>query len=148
VLMGVAPVQGGRHVQVTNRRTAQDVAHGLKDLVAIHFPEAAVVSVVLDTRHTHTPAALSAPVPPAEACRLRRQVDFHETPTHGRGLNRAEIDFAVVSTPGWDRRLADAETVRRTIAAWATRRQAAQAIVAWRVTTAQARRTRTHIDPL
>jgi hypothetical protein len=58
VLMGVAPVQGGRHVQVTNRRTAQDVAHGLKDLVAIHFPEAAVVSVVLDTLHTQMPAAL------------------------------------------------------------------------------------------
>jgi hypothetical protein len=60
----------------------------------------------------------------------------------------AEIEFAVVSTQGLDRRLADAETVRRTIAAWETRRYAAKAIVEWRVTTAKARRKRKHIYPL
>jgi hypothetical protein len=77
VLMCVEPLQGWRHVKVTNRRTAQDVAHWMKDLVDIHFPEAAVVSVVLDTLHTQMPAALSATFPPAEACRIRRQLDFH-----------------------------------------------------------------------
>jgi hypothetical protein len=60
----------------------------------------------------------------------------------------AAIDLAVVSTHGVDRRVADAETVRRTIAAWETRRHAAQAIVEWRVTTAKARRTRKHLYPL
>jgi hypothetical protein len=37
VLMCVEPLQGWRHVKVTNRRTAQDVAHWMKDLVDIHF---------------------------------------------------------------------------------------------------------------
>jgi hypothetical protein len=148
LFMCFEPLQGWRHVKVTNRRTTQDFAHCMKDLVDIHFPEAAVVSVVLDNLNTHTPAALYATFPPAEACRILRKLDFHYTPTHGSWLNMAEIEFAVVSTQCLDRRLADAETVRRTIAAWETRRNAAKAIVEWRFTTAKARRKLKHIYPL
>ncbi len=148
LFMCFEPLQGRRHVKVTNRRTAQDFAHCMKDLLDIHFPEAAVVSVVLDNLNTHTPAALYATFPPAEACRILRKLDFHYTPTHGSWLNMAEIEFAVVSTQCLDRRLADAETVRRTIAAWGTRRNAAKAIVEWRFTTAKARRKLKHIYPL
>jgi len=66
VLMFVEPSQGWRHVKVTNRRTAQDFALCMKDLVDVHFPEATVVSVVLDNLNTHTPAALYATFPTAE----------------------------------------------------------------------------------
>ena len=52
------PLRGWRHVAVTDRRTAHDVAACMKDLVDVHFPEAAMISVVLDHLHTHTPAAL------------------------------------------------------------------------------------------
>ena len=55
-------------VKVTDRRTAQDVAHGMKDLVDLHCPNAAVVRVVLANLNTYTPAALYATVPSAEAC--------------------------------------------------------------------------------
>jgi hypothetical protein len=82
--MCFAPLQGWRHVKVTDRRTAQDGAHGMKDLGDIHCPTAAVVSVVLDHLHTHTPAALYATFPPAEACRIVRKLDWHDTPKHGR----------------------------------------------------------------
>jgi hypothetical protein len=44
------PLRGWRHVEVTDRRTAQDFAVCMKDLVDVHFPEAAVISVVLDNR--------------------------------------------------------------------------------------------------
>src|SRR5262245_18496824 len=50
------PLQGWRHVKVTDRRTAQDFAHCMQDLVDRHFPQAAVISVVLDNLNTHTPA--------------------------------------------------------------------------------------------
>jgi DDE superfamily endonuclease len=148
LLMFFEPLQGWRHVKVTARRTAQDVAHCMKDWVDIHFPTAAVVSVVLDNLNTHPPAALYATFPPAEACRMLRKLDFHDTPKHGSGLNMAEIEFAVVSTQCLDRRLGDQETVRRVIAAWQTRRNAEKATVDWRFTTAKARRKLKHIYPL
>jgi DDE superfamily endonuclease len=142
------PLQGWRHAKVTDRRTAQDFAYCMQDLVDVHFPQATVISVVLDNLNTHTPAALYATFPPAEACRILRKLDFHYTPKHGSWLNMAEIEFAVVSTQGLNRRLGDQETVRRAVAAWETQRNAAKATVEWRFTTAKARRKLKHIYPL
>jgi DDE superfamily endonuclease len=92
------PLRGWRHVEVTGRRTAHDFAACMKDLVDVHFPEATVIRVVLDNLNTHTPAALYATVRPAEACRILRKLDLHDTPKHGSWLNRAEIALAVLST--------------------------------------------------
>jgi len=80
--MLLEPLQGWRHVRVTDRRTAQAFAHGRQDLVDRHFPQATVINVVLDNLNTHTPAALYATFPPAEACRLLRQLDFPYTPKY------------------------------------------------------------------
>jgi hypothetical protein len=142
------PLQGWRHVKVTARRTTQDFAHCMQDLVDIHFPQTTVISVVLDNLNTHTPAALYATFPPAEARRILRKLDFRYTPTHGSWLNRAAIEFAVVSTQCLGRRLGDQETVRRAVAAWETQRNAEKATVDWRFTTAKARRKLRHIYPL
>jgi hypothetical protein len=148
LFMFFEPLQGWRHVKVTDRRTAQDFAYCMQDLVDVHFPQATVISVVLDNLNTHTPAALYATFPPAEACRILRRLDFHYTPKHGSWLNMAEIEFAVVSTQCLDRRLGDQETVRRAVAAWERTRNAQKATVDWRLTTAKARRKLGHIYPL
>jgi hypothetical protein len=145
--MCVEPLQGWRQVKGTDRRTTQDFAYWMRDLVDSHFPRAAVISVVWDHLNPHPPAALYATCPPAEACRLVRKVDFHDTPTHGRWLNMAAIAFAVVTTQGLDRRLGHQETVRRAITAWETRRHAAKATVDWRFPATKARRKLKHIYP-
>jgi hypothetical protein len=147
LFMCCEPWQGWRHAEVTDRRTAQDFAYCRQDLVDGHFPQATVISVVLDNLHTHTPAALYATFPPVEACRLLRKLDCHDTPTHGSWLNMAELECAVVSTQCLNRRLGDQETVRRAVAAWETQRHAAKATVEWRFTTAKARRKLKHIYP-
>jgi hypothetical protein len=148
LFMFFEPLQGWRHAKVTDRRTTRDFAYCMQDLVDLHFPKAAVISVVLDNLNTHTPAALYATFPPAEACRILRRLDFHYTPKHGSWLNMAEIEFAVMSTQCLNRRLGDQETVRRAVAAWETHRNAAKATVEWRFTTAKARRKLRHIYPL
>jgi hypothetical protein len=38
LFMMFAPLEGWRHVKVTDRRTAVDYAHALADLADIHFP--------------------------------------------------------------------------------------------------------------
>jgi hypothetical protein len=146
--MGFEPLPGWRPVKVTARRTAQAFAHCRPDVVAVQFPQAPVLSVVLDKLKTHTPAALSATCPPAEACRILRRLDCRYTPKHGSWLTRVEIECAVGSTQGLDRRLGDQETVRRAVAAWEPQRHTAQATVDWRLTPATARRKLRHIYPL
>lgn len=54
----VQPLVGWRHVKVTDRRTKQDFAAVMQELVDVHFPQADVIHVVLDNLNTHTPAAL------------------------------------------------------------------------------------------
>jgi DDE superfamily endonuclease len=148
LFMCFEPLGGWRHVKVTDRRTAQDFAHCMKDLVDVHFPKATVISVVLDSLNTHTPAALYSTFAPAEACRILRKLDFRYTPKHGSWLNMAEIELAVLSSQCLDRRLGDPATVRHTIATWETDRNAAKATVNWQFTTAKARRKLKRLYPL
>jgi hypothetical protein len=117
LFMCFEPLRGWRHVEVTDRRTAQNFAVCMKELVDVHFPEADVISVVLDHLNTHTPAALYTAFQPAEACGMLRKLDFHHTPKHGSWLNMAEIELAVLSTQCLAPRLVDQATVRRAIAA-------------------------------
>jgi hypothetical protein len=141
------PLQGWRHVQVTERRTAKDFAHCMQELVEVHFPRATLISVILDNLNTHTPAALYEAFPPAEARRILRKLDFRYTPKHGSWLNMAEIEFAVLARQALDQRLPNQETVRRTSMAWETQRNAVQAKVNWRFTLAKARRKLKRLYP-
>jgi hypothetical protein len=147
LFMFVQPLGGWRPVKVTDRRTAQDFAHCMKDLVDSHFPKATLISVVLDNLNTHTPAALYETFPPAEARRILQKLDLRYTPKHGSWLNMAEIEFAVLSTQGLDRRIPDRATMRRRIAAWEAARNAVQATINWRFTTTKARRKLKRLYP-
>ena len=139
LFMFFQPLRGWRHIKVTERRTARDFAQCLRELVDVHFPRAALISVVLDNLNTHTPAALYETFAPAEARRILRKLDLRYTPKHGSWLNMAEVEFAVVSTQCLDRRVGDQATLGRMLGAWEARRNAAQATVSWRFTTAKAR---------
>jgi hypothetical protein len=145
--MCLQPLGGWRHVKVTDRRTAQDFAHGMRDLVDSHFPQAPLISVGLDHLNTHTPAALEESFAPAEARRRLQNLDFRATPKHGSGLNLAEIECAVLSTPCLNRRIPEQATRRRRVEAWNAGRNAAAATINWRFTTAKARRTLKRLYP-
>jgi DDE superfamily endonuclease len=147
LFMFVQPLRGWRHVKVTDRRTAQDFAHCMQELVDSHFPQATLISVVLDNLNTHTPAALYETFAPAEARRLLQKLDFRYTPKHGSWLNRAEMEFAVLSTQCLNRRIPDQATVRHRMAAWEASRNAATETINWRFTTAKARRKLKRLYP-
>lgn len=139
LFMFFQPLRGWRHVKVTERRTAQDFAQCMKELVDIHFPNATLISVVLDNLNTHTPAALYEAFEPAEARRIVSKLDFHYTPKHGSWLNMAECEFAVLLGQCLDQRIPDRATVSRKTLAWEQRRNIAAATVNWRFTTTKAR---------
>ena len=55
LFMMFAPLQGWRHVEVTDRHTAVDYAHALKDLSDARFPQANKIVLVHDNLNTHKP---------------------------------------------------------------------------------------------
>ena len=108
VFMTVEPLNGWRHVQVTERRTTLDFAEQMRWLVDEAYPQAKVIRVVLDNLNTHTAASLYAAFPPHEARRLARKLEFHHTPKHGSWLNVAGIELSVLSRQCLDRRIGSA----------------------------------------
>ena len=137
LFMLFAPLEGWRHVKVTERRTAIDYAHVLKDISDIHFKDAQ--KIVQDNLNTHVPASLYEAFPPAEARRLVERFEWHYTPKHGSWLDMAESELAVLVTQCLDRRIPDRQSLQQEVAAWLRRRNAKHANADWRFTTQNAR---------
>jgi hypothetical protein len=83
LFMIYGPLEGWRHVKVTDPRAAIDYARGLKDLADTHFSAAARIVLVQDNLNTHCPASLYEAFPAAEARRLVECFGWHCTPKHG-----------------------------------------------------------------
>ena len=139
LFMLFAPLEGWRHVEVTDRRTAIDFAKIMKELSDTHFPRADKIILVQDNLNTHSPASLYEAFPPEEARRLIERFEWHYTPKHGSWLNLAESELAVLSKQCLDRRIPDRAMLEREVAAWLTRRNTHHAKANWRFTTADAR---------
>lgn len=148
LFLAFAPLNSWRTVTVTDRRTKQDWAHFMKDVVDVHYPEAETITVVLDNLNTHTLASLYETFPAPEAHRIARKLDLHYTPKHGSWLNMAEIEFSALSRQCLNRRMPDRETLQREVAAWTSERNAHAATVNWRFTTQDARVKLKRLYPL
>lgn len=141
------PLQSWRHLTVTTQRTKLDFAEQMREVVDIHFPNATLISVVLDNLNTHTKASLYEAFEPREAKRIADKLEFRYTPKHGSWLNMAECEFAVLMRQCLDRRLGSHQTVAREIAAWEQARNAAKGTVNWRFTTETARKKLRRLYP-
>jgi len=139
LFMLFAPLEGWRHVEVTDRHTAMDYAAILKDLSDKHFPEATKIVLVQDNLNTHKPASLYEAFPAAEARRLVERFEWHYTPKHGSWLDMAESELGVLSTQCLDRRIADKRTLIEEVAAWESSRNHKHAKSDWQFTAADAR---------
>ena len=120
-----------RYVEVTERRTADDFAEQMRQLVEVHYPEATRIRVVLDNLSTHRVANLYARFEPEEARRIASRLEFHFTPKHASWLNMVEIEIGVLSKQCLDRRIPDIEELREEVSAWQVDRNAAGATVNW-----------------
>lgn len=138
LFMLFAPLDGWRHVKVTDRHTKQDWAQLIKELVDEHFPEKKIV-LVMDNLNTHKLGSLYATFEPEEARRIAERLEIHYTPKHGSWLDMAEIEIGVLSRQCLNRRIPDQDALRSEIAAWQKRRNQEGIKVNWRFTTEDAR---------
>jgi hypothetical protein len=139
LFMFLQPLAGWRHVKVTRRRTKQDFAQCMQELVDVHFPEAIKIRVVLDNLNTHSPASFYEAFVAEHARHLARKLEFHYTPKHSSWLNMAEVEISVLSEQCLDRRLGQIEHVQQEVAAWQAERNERRAKIDWQFTVANAR---------
>lgn len=146
-LLFLAPHLGWRQIKVTARRTGQDFAEAMRDLVDLHFPQAEQITVVLDNLNTHHKGSLYRAFPPAEALRIATKLTLVHTPKHGSWVNMAELEFSALSRQCLRRRIPDRATLEREIGAWVRDRNARAVTVQWSFTTADAHRAMAHVYP-
>jgi uncharacterized small protein (DUF1192 family) len=139
LFMMFAPLEGWRHVKVTDRHTALDYAQVLKELSDTHFPGSAKIVLVQDNLNTHKPASLYDAFPPAEARRLIERFEWHYTPKHGSWLDMAESELGVLSSQCLNRRIPDRQVLKEEVEAWEADRNSKHAKANWQFTTADAR---------
>src|SRR6202789_696039 len=139
LFMMFAPLEGWRHIKVTDRHTAVDYAHVLKDLADVHFANARTIVLVQDNLNIHSKASLYEAFPAAEARRLVERFEWHYTPKHGSWLRSEESELSVLSGQCLDRRIADKQTLTEEVAAWEKSRNKKHVKADWQFTTADAR---------
>jgi hypothetical protein len=147
LFMMFAPLEGWRHVKVTERHTAIDYAQVLKELADLHFPNAKKIRLVQDNLNTHRPASLYEAFPAEEARRLVERFEVHYTPKHGSWLDMAESELGVLSSQCLDRRIPDRQSLADEVAAWEADRNQNHAKADWQFTTPDARIKLKHLYP-
>lgn len=139
VFLFTEPLGNWRCVEITGTRTRIDWAQQVKTLVDVYYPEATTIRLVMDNLNTHSIGSLYEAFPPEDARRIAEKLEIHYTPKHGSWLNVAEIELRVLTVQCLSRRIGDAATLRREVAAWEKARNSSDAHVDWQFTSPDAR---------
>ena len=133
------PLRGWRHVNVTSRRTKLDFAQQMKELVDMHYPDAELITLVMDNLNTHRMSCLYEAFPPEEARRIIEKIEVVHTPKHGSWLNMAECELSVLEKQCIGDRIGDEAMLRTRVSVWNEDRNTRTKKIDWQFTTADAR---------
>lgn len=139
VFMINEPLAGKRFTKVTNRRTKRDWAILVRYICDKLYPDAEIISLVMDNLASHSAAALYETFEPAEAKRIWDRLEFIYTPRHGSWLNMAEIELNVLTKQCLNRRIDKIKTVKAEVKTWQDHRNKKDTKIKWQFTTKNAR---------
>ena len=92
LFMATEPLDGWRHVEVTERRTWADFAHLIRDRVDGRYRCATKVVLVVDNLNTHSVASLYEAFAPAEAKRIADKLEIPDRPLLAAEVAAWELD--------------------------------------------------------
>lgn len=133
------PLTGRSFFSITDRRTKEDWAYFMRDLMDVHYTDAEKIILVMDNLNTHTLSSFYKAFEAPEARRLAKKVEIHFTPKHGSWLNIAEIILSILARQCLRERVASIQEVQGRVLAWQEERNKTQKAINWRFTTEDAR---------
>lgn len=139
IFLANEPLAGFRTVKITNKKCKVDWAEFIRELADNHYPEAELITLIMDNLPTHTMGAFYKRYQPIEAKRILDRFEFVYTPKHGSWLNMAEIELNVLNNQCLDRRIDTIEKVKEEAKAWEKDRNASTRKINWQFTTGKAR---------
>ena len=139
IFLANEPLAGFRTVKITDKKCKVDWAEFIKEIADEHYPEAEVITLVMDNLGTHTPGAFYERFEPAEAKRILDRFEFVFTPKHGSWLDMAEIELNVLNNQCLGRRIGSFDKVRSEVEAWEKARNGFNKKINWQFNTDKAR---------
>ena len=140
VFCGVEPKAGRHFTFPTPDRSAFEFAQ-VAFHVAIAYPEAKTIHLVLDNLNIHRRKSLTDLFGEETGGEIWDRFTIHYTPTHGSWLNQAEIEIGIFSGQCLGtRRIPDLRTLRRETRAWNRRMNRDGIKINWKFDRKAARR--------
>ncbi len=139
IFLANEPLAGFRTVKITSNKCKVDFAKFIKEIADEHYPEAELITLVMDNLGTHTAGAFYERFEPVEAKRILDRFEFVYTPKHGSWLNMAEIELNVLNNQCLGRRIGKIEEVKDEVKAWEQARNGFDKKINWQFTTDKAR---------
>jgi hypothetical protein len=137
--MFVAPLEGWRRGEVTEKRTRKVWAEQVRKLVDEDCPLVEKIILVMDNLNTHNIASLYETYPAEEAKGIKDRLELHYTPKHGSWLNMAEIELSVINNQELPARVGTQEEMRQKVRVWNEVGNGKGSKITWRFRTADAR---------
>jgi hypothetical protein len=147
LFMFIDPIRGWRRVSSREHRTRVDWALEIRQLLEIDYPHAHKIKLLCDNLNTHHIASLYEAFDAEEAHRLARRLELYFTPRNGSWLNITEIELSILQQQCLKRRIGDAQTLEKELAAWQKQRNQECSQIHWRFTTEDARIKLAHLYP-
>jgi len=137
IFVGVEPKGKTRFLKVSTRKTKQEYAQYVLELMTEHYSEAKKVHLVADNLNTHPLKCLKEMLG-ADNPIFKRLV-LHFTPVHASWLNQAELEIGALESQCLNgRRFPDEETLREEVQAWVHERNREKIGINWKFSRKQA----------
>jgi hypothetical protein len=140
LFVAVEPKGGYRSVQVTKRRTKQDFARFIRQLLTGRYAAVKKLHLVLDNLNTHFKESFVVTFGKKKAAELLKRIEFHYTPKHASWLNMAEIEINVLSSQALNQRIPTEAIMELIVKAWQNGRNRRHEKINWKFTVQDARK--------
>lgn len=139
VFLFTEPLAGWRRIALSERKTQQDWAREIHQLLTVDYPHAKKVILVCDNLNTHKIGSLYEAYPPEVARNLIKRLEIHYTPKHGSWLNIAECELSTYTRQCLGKRTGSNKELETRTKQWVTSRNQQQVGVDWQFKNKNAR---------
>ncbi|MEO0338383.1 MAG: IS630 family transposase [Bacteroidota bacterium] len=130
VLAMIEPLTGKRYAHIRRKRRKKEFALYMQKLAAL-YPDAEVITVVLDNLNTHNFSAFYEIFDAEQAARLVDRFNFVYTPKSASWLNMIEIEFSALSRQCLNRRISSIGELSNEVIAYFKERSEKRIKIVW-----------------